>query len=207
MNEHPAKLITQQCANRLYVHEAVVDEFCDKLVERVKAMKVGNGLDDGTTQGPLVNAAAVKKVEQHVNDAVAKGGVLLVGGKALDGKGFFYEPTVIRNASKDMEVAVDETFGPLAPVFAFSTEAEVLELANATEFGLSGYFFSRSIGRVMRVARALECGMVGVNTGFISACEAPFTGVKESGVGIESSKYGMAEYQNVKAVTIGNLDD
>lgn len=196
-----------QCANRIYVHEAVMEEFADKLTDRVKTLKMGKGIDSGTTNGPLVNAAAVRKVEQQVKDALSKGGVLRTGGKAPEGNGFFFEPTVITNATMDMDVATDETFGPLAALFSFSNEKEVLELANDTEFGLAGYFFSRNIGRVMRVARALECGMVGVNTGIMSAAEAPFGGVKESGVGVEGSKYGLAEYQNIKGVTIGNLDD
>lgn len=153
-----------------------------------------------------MNAAAVKKVTEHVEDALAKGGVLHAGGKAPSNlPGFFFEPTVISGATKDMAVATDETFGPLAAIFSFSTEKEALEMANATEFGLAGYFFSENIGRVMRVARKMGCGMVGVNTGLISAAESPFGGVKESGVGREGSKYGLHEYQNIKSVTIGNL--
>lgn len=174
----------------------------------MKALKLGPGLESGTTQGPLVNAKAVEKVEQHVQDAISKGGVLHTGGRKPDSlSGYFYEPTVISNANESMEVATDETFGPLAPVFAFKTEDEAVKLANATEFGLSGYFFSQNIGRVMRVARRLECGMIGVNTGLISAAESPFGGIKESGMGREGSKYGLAEYQNIKSVTIGNLQD
>ncbi|KAK6227419.1 hypothetical protein QIS74_00974 [Colletotrichum tabaci] len=194
------------CANRLLVHEKVQDEFIEKLVKRVKQYKLGRGIDEGTTQGPLVNAAAVKKVDAHVQDALKKGAVLHTGGKAPEGlEGYFYEPTVISGATTEMEVAHDETFGPLAAIFSFKTEAEAVELANATEYGLAGYFFSKDISRVMRVARRLECGMLGVNTGLISAAEAPFGGVKESGLGREGSKYGLAEYQNIKSVTIGNL--
>ena len=170
-------------------------------------MTLGRGIDDGTTNGPLVNASAVAKVDAHVKDAIAKGAKLCIGGRAPERSGFFYEPTVITGATGHMAVATDETFGPLAAIFPFRTEQEVVELANASELGLSGYFFSRSIGRVMRVARALECGMVGVNTGLMTAPEAPFGGVKESGLGIEGSKYGLAEYQNIKGVTIGSLDD
>ncbi|KAF6829362.1 succinate-semialdehyde dehydrogenase [Colletotrichum plurivorum] len=194
------------CANRLLVHEKVQEEFINKLVARVKQFKLGRGIDDGTTQGPLVNAAAVKKVDEHAQDALKKGAVLHTGGKAPEGlKGYFYEPTVISGVTTEMEVAHDETFGPLAAIFSFKTEAEAVELANATEYGLAGYFFSKDISRVMRVARRLECGMLGVNTGLISAAEAPFGGVKESGLGREGSKYGLAEYQNIKSVTIGNL--
>ncbi|KAK1625542.1 aldehyde dehydrogenase domain-containing protein [Colletotrichum phormii] len=196
------------CANRLLVHEAVKDQFIEKLVARVKQYKLGRGIDEGITQGPLVNAAAVQKVDAHVQDALKKGAgaVLHTGGKAPEGlKGYFYEPTVISGVTTDMEVAHDETFGPLAAIFSFKTEAEAVELANATEYGLAGYFFSKDISRVMRVARRLECGMLGVNTGLISAAEAPFGGMKESGLGREGSKYGLAEYQNIKSVTIGNL--
>ncbi|VUC24787.1 unnamed protein product [Clonostachys rosea] len=195
------------CANRLLVHEKVKDAFVEKLVARVNALKLGRGIDEGTTQGPLINAGAVTKVSEHVADALAKGGVLHAGGKApADSKGFFYEPTVISGATSQMQVATDETFGPLAAIFSFASENEAVELANATEFGLAGYFFSKDIGRVMRVARKLECGMVGVNTGLMSAAETPFGGIKESGLGREGSKYGMAEYQNIKSITIGNLD-
>ena len=170
-------------------------------------MRLGKGIDTNTTHGPLVNAAAVTKVEQHVEDALRKGGVLRTGGKrpsGLDG-GFFYEPTVITGATKDMDVAYDETFGPLAPIFGFRTDEEALDLANNTEFGLAGYFFSQDLNRVFRVAGALQVGMIGVNTGLISAAETPFGGIKESGIGREGSKYGLAEYQNIKAVTLGNV--
>lgn len=185
-----------------------MEAFTEKLVAKVNALKLGRGIDKGTTQGPLVNAAAVKKVAAHVEDALAKGGVLKTGGKAPPGlKGYFYEPTVITNVTNKMDVAYDETFGPLAAIFAFETEDEAISLANDTEFGLAGYFFSKDIGRVMRVAQRLECGMIGVNTGMISAAESPFGGVKESGVGREGSKYGLAEYQNIKSVTIGNTQD
>lgn len=165
---------------------------------------MGPGLDTSTTQGPLVNKAAVDKVRQHVEDAVSKGGKIEIGGKDVEGDGFFAAPTVISGATPDMIVANDETFGPLAPVFEFEDEAEALKLANDTEFGLAGYFFSRDISRCMRVARKLQVGMVGVNTGKISAAEAPFGGVKESGYGREGSVYGLEEYQIIKSVTIGN---
>lgn len=196
------------CANRLLVHRDVAEAFTEKLVERVRAMRLGPGTDSKTTHGPLVNAGAVAKIKEHVQDAVSKGGVVRIGGKTpegLDG-GFFYEPTVISGATKDMLVAYDETFGPLAPIFAFGDENEAVSLANDTEFGLAGYFFSSNIGRVMRVSQKLQCGMIGVNTGLISATETPFGGINESGLGREGSKYGLSEYQNIKAVTMGNLD-
>lgn len=185
----------------------MLEQFVEKLTERVKAMRLGKGIEPGTTHGPLVNAAAVEKVTRQVQDALSKGGILRVGGKAPEREGFFFEPTIITNATPEMDVAADETFGPLAAIFSFRTEDEVIKLANNTEFGLAGYFFSRNIGRAMRVAKALECGMVGVNTGLMTAPEVPFGGVKESGLGIEGSKYGIAEYQNIKGVTFGNLDD
>ncbi|KAJ5292099.1 hypothetical protein N7478_001350 [Penicillium angulare] len=196
------------CANRILVHLDIKDRFIEALVDRVNALKLGRGIEGGTTQGPLVNAAAVKKVSEHVQDALSKGGVLHAGGKEQAHlNGFFYEPTVISEATTKMEVAHDETFGPLAAIFSFNSETEALELANATNYGLAGYFFSENIGRVMRVARKLHCGMVGVNTGLISAAESPFGGVKESGMGREGRKYGLQEYQNIKCVTIGNLQE
>jgi succinate-semialdehyde dehydrogenase/glutarate-semialdehyde dehydrogenase len=152
-----------------------------------------------------VNAAAVAKIDAHVKDALGKGAVLQTGGKTPAGlSGYFYEPTVLTCVTTEMEVARDETFGPLAPIFSFSTEAEAVAMSNDTEFGLAGYFFSNDISRVMRVGKQLQCGMIGVNTGVISAAEAPFGGIKESGVGREGSKYGLAEYQNIKSITIGN---
>lgn len=163
-------------------------------------------MDPSTTQGPLVNKSGVDKIKQHVEDAVSKGAKIECGGQAPSKPGFFYEPTVLSGVTPNMVVANDETFGPLAPIFTFETEEEAVKLANDTEFGLAGYFFSKDVGRVMRVAGRLQCGMIGVNTGKISASEAPFGGVKESGYGREGSMYGIAEYQNVKSVTIGNLD-
>ena len=199
-------LLMMQCTNRILVHESLVDSFTSKLVEKVEKLKLGKGITEGTTQGPLVNAAAVAKVSAHVKDALAKGAVLKTGGKAPDHlDGFFYEPTVLAKATTEMDIAYDETFGPVAAIFSFSTEEEAIRLANDTEFGLAGYFFSSDIGRVLRVAQQLQCGMVGVNTGLISAAETPFGGIKESGIGREGSRYGLAEYQNIKSVTIGNL--
>jgi len=194
------------CANRLLVQKGIAPKFTEALVAAVNKLKMGSGLDKSTTQGPLVNKSAVAKVEEHVKDAVAKGGKIETGGNRPDGPGYFFEPTVISGVTPQMQVASDETFGPLAPIFEFETEEEAVELANATEFGLAGYFFSKNIGRVMRVARELECGMIGVNTGKISASETPFGGIKESGYGREGSKYGMDEYQTLKAITIGNTD-
>ncbi|KAJ5396558.1 Aldehyde dehydrogenase N-terminal [Penicillium cosmopolitanum] len=195
------------CANRLFVHESVLEEFTDRMIKRVKSFQLGRGIDEGVTHGPLVNAAAVEKVKSHVQDALDKGGRLRYGGAVpVDrSSGYFFEPTIITGAHKDMHVANDETFGPLAAIFSFSSEDEVVSLANDTEFGLAGYFFSNDINRIFRVSRRIECGMIGVNTGLISAAEAPFGGVKESGVGREGSKYGLAEYQNIKSVTIGGV--
>ncbi|KAI3571490.1 aldehyde dehydrogenase domain-containing protein [Fusarium oxysporum f. sp. albedinis] len=192
------------CANRLFVHASVVDEFCKCLAEKVAQLKLGFGLHQGVTQGPLINKSALEKVAWHVQDALNLGGELVFGGKrpAELGDGYFFQPTIIKNATMDMAVARDETFGPLAAVFSFNSEQEVIQLANSTEFGLAGYFYSRDIHRVFRVAQALEVGMVGVNTGVISAAESPFGGVKESGYGREGSKYGLAEYQVLKSVTV-----
>ncbi|KAH7347013.1 aldehyde dehydrogenase domain-containing protein [Pyrenochaeta sp. MPI-SDFR-AT-0127] len=195
------------CANRIYVQESVSEAFATTLGERVKQFTLGKGIEKGTTMGPLVNAAAVQKVSRQVNDAIAKGATLLAGGRAPNKNGFFYEPTILTGATNDMEVARDETFGPLAAIFSFRSEEDVLRLANATEFGLAGYFYSQDVGRVMRIARRLECGMVGVNTGLITACESPFGGIKESGIGIEGSRHGLSEYQNLKGITIRNLLD
>ncbi|KAK5203320.1 hypothetical protein LTR41_010963 [Exophiala xenobiotica] len=192
------------CANRLYAHSSIADEFAKKLAEKVKALKLGRGVDDGITQGPLVNKAAVVKVSSHVDDALSKGGELLTGGKVPQDlqDGFFYEPTVIANGNSSMSVATDETFGPLAVIFPFNTDAEVISMANDTEFGLASYFYTTNNNRLLRVAQALQCGMVGVNTGVMSAAETPFGGTKESGYGREGSKYGLAEYQTIKAVTV-----
>jgi succinate-semialdehyde dehydrogenase/glutarate-semialdehyde dehydrogenase len=194
------------CANRLYVQRGVLQAFTDKLVAKVAALKVGNGLDAGVTQGPLIDAKAVTKIEEHIADARAKGGEVLLGGKRHALGGLFFEPTVIGGATAEMLFAKEETFGPLAPIFAFDTEAEVIALANDSEFGLASYFYSRDIGRVMRVAEQLESGIVGVNTGLVSTAEAPFGGVKQSGLGREGSKYGLDDYLEVKYVCLGGLD-
>jgi succinate-semialdehyde dehydrogenase/glutarate-semialdehyde dehydrogenase len=191
-------------ANRLYVQKGIAPAFTAKLVQRVRSLQTGPGLDPTTTQGPLVNRAAVEKVAQHISDAVSKGAAVQTGGSAPQSAGFFFQPTVLSGVSADMIVSREETFGPLAPVIEFASEEDAVGLANNTEFGLSGYFFSRDVGRVLRVAQKLQVGMVGVNTGKISAAEAPFGGVKESGYGLEGSCYGLGEYQSVKSVTIGN---
>jgi succinate-semialdehyde dehydrogenase/glutarate-semialdehyde dehydrogenase len=193
------------CANRLYVQRSVLEQFTQKLVAKVQALKVGCGYEPGVTQGPLIDAKAVAKIEEHVADARAKGATVLTGGKPHSLGGLFYEPTVIANANADMLFAKEETFGPLAPIFAFDTEDEVIQLANDTEFGLAAYFYSRDVGRVMRVAEQLETGMVGVNTGLISTAEAPFGGVKQSGLGREGSKYGIEEFLEIKYVCLGSL--
>ncbi|MEP7295072.1 MAG: NAD-dependent succinate-semialdehyde dehydrogenase [Burkholderiales bacterium] len=194
------------CANRLYVQRGVLKAFTDKLVAKVNALKVGNGLEAGVTQGPLIDAKAIAKIEEHVADARAKGGEVLTGGKRHALGGLFFEPTVVAGATADMMFAKEETFGPLAPIFAFDTEAEVIALANDSEFGLASYFYSRDIGRVMRVAERLEAGMVGVNTGLISTAEAPFGGVKQSGLGREGSKYGLDDFLEVKYICLGGID-
>jgi succinate-semialdehyde dehydrogenase / glutarate-semialdehyde dehydrogenase len=192
------------CANRLYVQEGVYDAFVEKLAVAVKKLKVGNGVEDGVTTGPLINPAAVKKVEEHIADALSKGGKLAAGGKAMGGN--FFEPTIITHVTADMAVAREETFGPVAPLFKFKTEEEVIAAANATEFGLACYFYSRDIGRVWRVGEALEYGMIGINEGIISTAEAPFGGVKQSGLGREGSRHGMEEYLEVKYMLMGGLD-
>ena len=193
------------CANRLYVQDSVYDAFAEKLVAAVAKLKVGNGIEAGVTQGPLIDAKAVAKVEEHVADALGKGGRLLAGGKrhAL-GNGFF-EPTIIADVTNDMRVATEETFGPLAPLFRFKTDDEVIALANNTEFGLAAYFYSRDIGRIWRVAEGLETGMVGVNTGLISNEIAPFGGVKQSGLGREGSTYGIEDYLVIKYICMGGI--
>ncbi|MGN4077703.1 aldehyde dehydrogenase family protein, partial [Burkholderia gladioli] len=186
------------CTNRFYVHDKVYDAFAAKLAAAVEKLKVGRGTEAGVMQGPLINEAAVLKVEAHIEDALAKGASIATGGKrhAL-GHGFF-EPTVLTGVTPDMKVAKEETFGPLAPLFRFASDEEVIGFANDTEFGLAAYFYSRDIGRVWRVAEALEYGMVGINTGLISNEVAPFGGVKQSGLGREGSHYGIDDYVVIK---------
>jgi succinate-semialdehyde dehydrogenase/glutarate-semialdehyde dehydrogenase len=193
------------CANRLYVQDTVYDAFAAKLVAAVEKLKVGNGLQAGVTQGPLIDMNAVEKVEQHIADAVAKGGRVLTGGKRHALGGTFFEPTVIADVTASMCVAKEETFGPLAPLFRFKTDDEVLAMANDTEFGLASYFYARDIGRIWRIAEGLESGMVGINTGLISNEVAPFGGVKQSGLGREGSQYGMDDYLVIKYLCLGGL--
>lgn len=193
------------CANRIYVHDAVYDEFAQKLVDAVGQLKVGSGLDDGVTQGPLIDDAAVSKVQEHIADAVSHGGRVLVGGKPHALGGTFFEPTVIADVVPKMKVAREETFGPLAPLFRFSTDDEVIQLANDTEFGLAAYFYSRDIGRIWRVAEGLEYGMVAINTGILSNEAAPFGGVKQSGIGREGSRYGLDDYMVLKYLCMGGI--
>jgi succinate-semialdehyde dehydrogenase/glutarate-semialdehyde dehydrogenase len=194
------------CANRLFVQKGIAPAFTDKLIDAVSKLKMGSGLDSSTTQGPLVNEAAVEKVLHHIGDGVSKGAKIEIGGKRRPGPGFFCEPTILTGVRSDMEMAQDETFGPLAAIFEFESEEEIISLANSTPYGLAGYFFTRDMGRCARVSRKLQVGMVGVNTGKISAAEAPFGGVKESGYGREGSLYGLSEYQVIKSITTGNLD-
>jgi succinate-semialdehyde dehydrogenase / glutarate-semialdehyde dehydrogenase len=191
------------CANRILVQEGVYDAFAAKLSAAVSKLNVGNGTADGVTTGPLINSAAVKKVEEHIADALAKGGKIALGGKALGGN--FFEPTIITGVTTDMAVAREETFGPVAPLFSFKTEEEAIAMANDTEFGLACYFYTRDIGRVWRVGEALEYGMVGINEGIISTAEAPFGGVKESGLGREGSHHGLEEYLEIKYMMMGGL--
>ncbi|HFQ15461.1 MAG TPA: NAD-dependent succinate-semialdehyde dehydrogenase, partial [Rhodobacteraceae bacterium] len=194
------------CANRLLVQEGIYDAFAERLAKAVAAMKVGSGMEEGVTQGPLINAAAVAKVEEHVADAVARGARILTGGKRHELGGTFFEPTIICDVTTDMKVTREETFGPLAPLYRFSTEEEAIAMANDTEFGLAAYFYSRDIGRVWRVAEALEYGIVGINEGIISTEVAPFGGVKESGLGREGSHHGIDEFVEMKYMLMAGLD-
>jgi len=195
------------CANRLYVQDGVYDAFVAKFAAKVKTARVGNGFEDGVNQGPLIEAAALDKVQRHVEDAVAKGGRVLTGGHRLDqlGAGLFFEPTVVADATADMLCAKEETFGPFAPVFRFKTEQEAIDAANATEFGLASYFYSRDVGRIFRVAEALEYGMVGINVGVLASEHVPFGGVKQSGLGREGSHHGMDEYVELKYLCVGDV--
>jgi succinate-semialdehyde dehydrogenase / glutarate-semialdehyde dehydrogenase len=194
------------CANRLYVQAPVYDRFVAQLAAKVAAIKVGNGFDAGVTQGPLIDDAAVQKVESHIADALAKGARVVQGGTQSAELGErFFAPTVLADVTADMLCAKEETFGPVAPVFKFETEAEVIALANNTEFGLASYFYSRDVGRIFRVGEALEYGMVGVNTGLISTAEVPFGGVKQSGLGREGAAQGLEDYVEVKYLCLGDI--
>lgn len=193
------------CANRLYVQDGVYDAFAEKLVAAVNKMKVGNGLTAGVSQGPLIDENAVAKMEEHIADALGKGGKVIAGGKRHALGQTFFEPTVVRDANSRMLVAKEETFGPLAPLFRFKSDDEVIGLANDTEFGLASYFYTRDIGRLWRIAEGLEYGMVGINTGVISNEMAPFGGVKQSGIGREGSKYGLDDYHVTKYLCMGGI--
>ncbi|PRC95095.1 NAD-dependent succinate-semialdehyde dehydrogenase [Solimicrobium silvestre] len=193
------------CTNRFYVHSSLYDAFVSKLAAKVQAIQVGDGMTEGVLQGPMIDGQAVEKVAQHVQDAISKGAKLVIGGKSHALGGYFYEPTLLSNVSNDMQIMSEETFGPVAAVMKFETEAEVIAAANNTDFGLASYFFSRDIGRIWRVAEKLEYGMVGINTGLISNEVAPFGGVKQSGLGREGSSYGMDEYLEMKYLCMGGI--
>ena len=193
------------CSNRILVQEGIYDEFVSKLSEAVKTLNVGNGMEEGINQGPLTNESALKKVQDHISDALGKGAVLVTGGKPHSNGGTMFEPTIIGNVTTSMKVASEETFGPLAPVFKFSTEEEAIRMANDTEFGLASYFYTNDVNRIWRVSEALEYGMVGVNEGVISNEVAPFGGMKESGLGREGSHYGIDDFLELKYICMGGL--
>ncbi|WP_163559419.1 NAD-dependent succinate-semialdehyde dehydrogenase [Halomonas sp. NO4] len=193
------------CANRIFVHDKVYDDFADRLATAVSAQKVGNGLEEGVALGPLIDQAAVEKVEQHIEDATRKGARVYRGGKRHALKGNFFEPTILTDVSPDSLLMNDETFGPVAPLLRFTEENDVIRQANDTPFGLASYFYTRDVSRVWRVAEALECGIVGINEGIISSELAPFGGVKESGIGREGSKYGIDDYIEIKYLCMGGL--
>ena len=194
------------CANRLYVQDGVYDAFAEKLIAAVKQLKVGNGFEVGVAQGPLIDQAAVEKVEEHISDAVSKGARVLLGGKRHSLGGTFFEPTVLADVTSAMKVAREETFGPVAPLFRFYKDEDAVQFSNDTEFGLASYFYSRDIGRIWRVAEELEYGMVGINTGLISTEVVPFGGMKQSGIGREGSHYGIDEFIEVKYLCFGGVD-
>lgn len=193
------------CTNRFLVQDGVHDLFVEKLTQAVESLQVGNGLETGVSQGPLINDAAINKIEDHVADAIAKGGILNTGGNRHKLGGTFYEPTVISGVTPEMKVAKEETFGPLAPIFRFSTEDEALQMANDSEFGLAAYIYTRDLGRSWRMGEGLEYGMVGINEGIISTTVAPFGGIKQSGIGREGSKYGIEDYVEIKYLMVGGI--
>lgn len=193
------------CANRILVQEGIYDEFAKRLAKAVNELKIGPATQTDSQQGPLINQAAVDKVTEHIADAVSKGARVLTGGKPASLGGLFFEPTVLADVTEAMVVAKEETFGPLAPLFKFRDEQDAIDLANDTEFGLASYFYSRDIGRIYRVAEALESGMVGINEGIISNEVAPFGGIKQSGLGREGSRYGIEDYLEVKYLCFGGL--
>jgi succinate-semialdehyde dehydrogenase/glutarate-semialdehyde dehydrogenase len=194
------------CANRIYVQDGVYDAFARKLTEKVKGFKVGSGDEPGVVIGPLIDEQGLRKVEKHVADALGKGAKVALGGKPHERGGLFFQPTVLTDVTPQMLVSFEETFGPVAPLIRFKSEEEAIRLANATEFGLAGYFYSRDVGRIFRVAEKMETGIIGVNAGIISTEAAPFGGVKQSGLGREGSKYGLDEFLEVKYVLVGGLD-
>ena len=194
------------CANRFLVQDDVYDEFAEKFAAAASALKIGNGKDDGVQQGPLIDMAAVEKVEDHIGDALAKGARAIVGGERHELGGTFFQPTVLTDVNTQMKIAYEETFGPVAPLFRFSTEEDAIALANDTQYGLCAYFYSRDVGRIWRVAEALEYGIVGINEGIISTEVAPFGGVKESGIGREGAHHGLDEYLEVKYLCMGGID-
>jgi succinate-semialdehyde dehydrogenase/glutarate-semialdehyde dehydrogenase len=193
------------CANRILVQNSIYHEFCAALKIAVQKLKVGNGLEEGVTQGPLINQAAVEKVEAHVADALARGAILVLGGERHKLGGNFYAPTILADVPRDADIFREETFGPVAPLFGFDDEAEAIDMANDTEFGLAAYFYTRDVGRVFRVAEALEYGIVGINEGIISTELAPFGGMKSSGLGREGSKYGIEDYLEIKYLCLGGV--
>jgi len=193
------------CANRILVQDGVYDAFAGRLKAAVEAMKVGNGMEPGVSQGPLINADAVKKVEEHIADAVKRGATVVTGGKRHQLGGTFFQPTILANVPNDAMIFREETFGPVAPLFRFKTEQEAIRLANDTEFGLASYFYARDVGRIFRVAEALEYGIIGINEGIISTEVAPFGGMKSSGLGREGSKYGIEDYLEIKYLALGGI--
>jgi succinate-semialdehyde dehydrogenase/glutarate-semialdehyde dehydrogenase len=194
------------CANRIYVQAGVYDSFAAKLRDKVATLPTGNGFDEGIIFGPLIDQAAVDKVAEHIADATSKGAEVTLGGKSHDLGGTFFEPTIMTGVTSEMAVATEETFGPVAPLFKFNTESEVVAAANNTEFGLASYFYSRDLARVWRVSEKLEYGMVGINTGLISTAEAPFGGVKMSGLGREDSRHGLDDFMELKYLCMGGID-
>ena len=193
------------CSNRILVQEGIYDEFVTRLADSVKTLNVGNGMEEGINQGPLISQKALDKVKDHISDAIDRGAVIVAGGKPHQSGGTMFEPTVISNVDASMKVASEETFGPLAPIFKFSTEQEAIDMANDTEFGLASYFYTSNVNRIWRVSEALEYGMVGVNEGVISNEVAPFGGVKESGLGREGSHYGIDDFLELKYICMGGL--
>ena len=193
------------CANRLFIHENIYDEFLEKFIKEVAKIKVGNGLEEGILSGPLIDEHSLNKVKEHVRDAVNTGAKIAIGGDIHELGGNFYQPTILSNVTTKAKITFEETFGPVAPLYKFSSDEEVIKLANDTPYGLASYFYSRDIGRIWRVAEALEYGMVGVNTGLTTKAEIPFGGVKESGLGREGSRYGLDDYLEVKYISMAGI--